>query len=296
MSEAATLRGYHAPAGAAAARRALVEWVRGAGEPGRVFLQTHLRASGDRFEVRHVEDRDVPVRELESLPDPFDARLVAQTTLEGAHRPLKTSPNLRSGWRFQDLDERGLWTVLDYLYPAAVPHWHAGREGSLRVTHWADTASRQSGMYSVVRLLPERAVRDAVRACCADAVCLRRVAWGMSDADAAPIDAEGSSEASATVANDAAHVPCPEACSMFVSFARSVLAVERSPRVPLPGLGALNELELAQIRGLVDVGAGMREADAREGEFEEPLNQRRLRYLATRIGREAAGPAGDDGH
>lgn len=286
MSDAAALRGYHAPAGAAAARLALVEWVREAGEEGRVLLQVHLRAAGVRFEVRHVADRGSPADELELLIDPYDARVVAQTTAEGAHRPLKTSPNLRSGWRFGDLDERGLWTVLDYLYPAAVPHWHAGREGSLRVTHWADTAGRQSGMYSAVRLLPETVVRDVVRACCADSVCLRRVAWGISEADPAPIDAEGHPGEDAAPAEDAGHVPCPEACSMFVSFARAVLTLERSPRTDVEGLGSVNELEVEQIRALVEAAAGMREADAREGEFELPLNQRRLRYLAMRMRRE----------
>lgn len=243
--------------------------------------------------MRHVADRGRPTSELTSYGDPFQARILAQTTADGAHRPLKTSPNLQGGWCFEGLDERGLWTVLDYLYPAAVPHWHAGREGTLRVTHWSETAGRQSGIYSAVRLLPPDAVRDAVRACCNDAVCLRRVAWGMSPEEPTPLDSEGipGSEAEelqperkdAEAPGEAERVPCPEACSMFISFARAALQVERSPRTPVEGLGCLNALEREQIVELVETAGGLRDNTAREGEFELPLNQRRLRYLALRM-------------
>src|SRR5690606_16163485 len=103
-----------------------------------------------------------------------------------------------------------------YLYPAAAIHWYVARQGELEVTPWQETAARQSGMYSAVRLLPEPAVRAAVHACCADSVCLRSVGWGFSDADSKPMIADPDSR------NAEAIVPCPEACSLFISFAREV--------------------------------------------------------------------------
>jgi hypothetical protein len=277
-------RGAHAPGGVPEARRALVAWVDEAGDAGRVFLQARLLATGGgRYEVRHR--RDVH-RSLESLEwvsgDPFLARDIAQTTNAGEHRPLKTSPNLKQGWALVGLDGAGLWTALEYLYPAAAVHWHAGRAGSLRVTHWRETAARQSGIYSAVRLLGDDAVRDAVRACCADAVCLRRVAWRIDAETPLALAGEGPVEGDAPV-------PCPEACSMFVSFARQVLKLERAPRREVPGLARLGADELAQVRAVVAAAASGTAGSAREGEFENPNNLRRIRYLAARLADANAG-------
>jgi DR2241 stabilising domain/4Fe-4S iron-sulfur cluster binding domain len=285
MSEVLQVRGEHAPGALPEARSALAEWVREGGEAGRVFLQAHLLAlPGGRFRIRHVDDRDAAAGALGPRTDPFAAREIAQTTASGAHRPLKTAPDLRSGWSLDELDERGLWIALDYLYPACAIHWFAEQGERLRLTSWADTAGRQSGMYSSVRLLPPEALPHVVRACCADAVCLRRVAWGRSEEEPAPLDPDaGSPTAAARRPAGDADIPCPEACSMFISFARVVLRVERSARRDIPGLGKLNDLELQQLRQLVAAAAEGTGESPREGEFDEPLNRRRLRYLAARL-------------
>lgn len=288
MSDQPEVRGSHAPGGVAAARRALVAWVDEAGDAGRVFLQARLRRTGDgRYDVRHRRDVHRSLASLEWVSrDPYAAREIAQTTNRGEHRPLKTSPNLKQGWALVDLDAAGLWTALEYLYPAAAVHWHAGRTGTLRVTHWRETAGRQSGIYSSVRQLSDDTVRNAVRACCADAVCLRRVAWRIDDeTPLAPVD-EGPVEGDAPV-------PCPEACSMFISFAREVLKLERAPRREVPGLAPLGPAEVAQVRALVAAAANGTVGTAREGEFESPNNLRRIRYLAARLADASTGPAGE---
>jgi hypothetical protein len=283
VSDAAEQRGAHAPGGVAEARRALVAWVDEAGDAGRVFLQARLLRTGDgRYEIRHARDGRRSIASLEWVSsDPFFAREIAQTTNAGDHRPLKTSPNLKQGWALIDLDTRGLWTALDYLYPAAAVHWHAGHAGTLRVTHWRDTAARQTGIYGAVKLLEDDAVRNAVRACCADAVCLRRVAWDIDASTFLGFADEGE------VAGDAP-VPCPEACSMFVSFARQVLKLERAPRRDVPGLGPMGADEVAQLRSLVAAAAEGTLGRAREGEFDDPVNPRRIRYLAARLAEVSA--------
>ncbi|HEX8243312.1 MAG TPA: DR2241 family protein [Longimicrobium sp.] len=290
MSDRPEVRGAHAPGGVAEARRALVAWVDEAGDAGRIFLQASLRVTGDgRYEIRHRRDVHRSLRSLEWVShDPFFAREIAQTTNRGEHRPLKTSPNLKQGWALIDLDARGLWTALDYLYPACAVHWHAGRMGTLRVTHWRETAGRQSGIYSPVKLLDADAVRRTARACCADAVCLRRVAWDVDEMEFLGAVDEG------PVAGDAA-VPCPEACSMFISFARQVLKLERAPRREVPGLGALGDEELEQLRALASAAAAGTLGGAREGEFEDATNLRRIRYLAARLeeAEPGKGPKGD---
>jgi 4Fe-4S iron-sulfur cluster binding domain/DR2241 stabilising domain len=278
VSDHPEVRGSHAPGGVAQARRALVAWVDQAGDAGRVFLQARLRAvGGGRYEVRHRRDVHRSLQSLEWVSrDPFFAREIAQTTNRGDHRPLKTSPNLKQGWALVELDAAGLWTALEYLYPAAAVHWHAGLNGTLRPTHWRETAGRQSGLYSSVRLLNDDAVRNTVRACCADAVCLRRVAWGIDAETPLALADEGPVEGDAVV-------PCPEACSMFISFARQVLKLERAPRREVPGLVPLGADELVQVREVIAAAATGEVAQAREGEFEDPNNLRRIRYLATRL-------------
>lgn len=280
----------HAPAGVAPARRALLAWVDEAGDAGRVFLQARLLRTGDgRYEVRHRRDVHRSLRSLEHVSsDPFFAREVAQTTNTGDHRPLKTAPNLRQGWALVDLDGRGLWTALDYLYPACAVHWHAGRTGTLRPTHWRETAGRQSGIYSSVRLLDDAAVRRTALACCADPVCLRRVAWQVDEGTPLGAVDDGPPEGDALV-------PCPEACSLFISLAREVVKLEREPRAEVPGLGAVGPSEAAQLREIVAAAAGGTLGRVREGEFERPTNLRRIRYLAARLADDGAANQGDQG-
>lgn len=290
MSDAREDRGSHAPPGGVAeARAALLAWVDEAGGEGRVFLQARLLRTGEgRYEVRHRRDTRRSLPSLERVSsDPFAAREIAQTTQAGEHRPLKTSPNLPQGWALVELDGRGLWTALEYLYPACAVHWHAGRTGTLRVTHWRETAGRQTGIYGAVKLLPAEAVRNAVRACCADAVCLRRVAWEIDDQTPLALADEGPVEGDALV-------PCPEACSLFVSFARKVLTLERSPRTEVPGLMPMSAAELEQVREVVGAAAGGTLGGVREGEFDKPLNPRRVRYLAARLAEATAGAAAEE--
>lgn len=283
MSDAPRVRGSHAPGGIPDARRALTEWIDAAGEAGRTFLQVRLLRTGEaQYEIRHARDVHRSLLSLETVTsDPYAARFIAQMTNAGEHRPLKTAPNLRQGWALVDLDPRSLWTALDYLYPACALHWYAELAGTLRVTHWGEVAARQSGMYGAVKLLPADVVRNTVRACCGDAVCLRRVAWNVDAQTPLDLPSEGD------VTGDAL-VPCPEACSMFISFARQVLVLERAPRHELTGLGRLGVEEIEQVREIATHAASGTLGAAREGEFGEGTNSRRMRYLALRLAEEKA--------
>jgi cobalt chelatase family protein/4Fe-4S binding protein len=271
-------RGSHASAAVAEARRALVAWVDEAGDAGRIFLQARLLAKGEgRYEIRHRRDVHRSLQSLEWVSrDPYFAREIAQATNRGEHRPLKTSPNLKQGWALIDLDADGLWTALDHLYPACAAHWHAGRTGTLRVTHWREAAERQIGDFAGVRELGDESIELAARACCADAVCLRRVAWDVDEmaflgsVDEGPVDGD-------------AAVPCPEACAIFLALARELVRSERAPRRDVPGLGAVNAEELAQLRAITSAAAAGTLGRAREGDFADPTNLRRMRYLAARL-------------
>ncbi len=246
---------------AAASRDAFARWVDDA-PGGRVFGQVLVcpTPSGG-YVLRHVND--ARARDLRESRDPRDAREIARLTATGEYRPLKSSPNLRQGWELDVADARSLATAMDYLYPAGVVHWHLFREGRLALTNFRQNAARQSGIYKRTQRLTDEGVRYAAGACCEDEVCLKKTLWDVDENTPLGID-RGDGE-----------IPCPEPCSIFVSFARRVRFFEREKRRDAAGLSPSEREDLV---ALVDAAASGEVRFAREAEFEKPLNQRRMRY------------------
>jgi hypothetical protein len=247
---------------AAASREAFAAWVDGAAE-GRTFGQVLVRPmSPAGYSLRHRDDADAASLELHE--DPRAAREIAKLTEDGEYRPLKSSPNLRRGWEIRVPDARELTIAMNYLYPAGVVHWYLHREGRLGITNFRENAARQSGIYKRIQHLSDRGVQDAARACCEDAVCLKKTLWDVDETT--PLEIErGEGE-----------LPCPEPCSVFVSFARRVRLFEREER-DLDAAG-LSPSEREDLVALVEAAATGEVRFAREAEFEESLNERRMRY------------------
>ena len=245
---------------AAASCEAFAVWVREAGE-GRVFGQVLVRPWDRGYALRHEGDADVA--NLEVHEDPRSAREIAKLTEAGEYRPLKSSPNLRRGWEIRVADTASLAVAMNYLYPAGIVHWYLRREGRLEVTSYRENAARQSGIYKRIQRLSDKGVQDAVRACCEDAVCLKRTLWDVDEKTPLAME-RGEGE-----------IPCPEPCSVFVSFARRVRLFERERDLDAAGL---TPSERGDLVALVEAAAEGAFALAREAEFEEPLNERRIRY------------------
>ena len=245
---------------AAASRDAFAAWVDGAPE-GRVFGQVLARpAPAGGYALRHADDARADG--LEESEDPRVAREIARLTGDGEHRPLKSSPNLRRGWEILASDARALAAAMNYLYPAGIVRWYLHREGRLGLTTFRENAARQSGIYKRVQRLSDRGVRDAASACCEDAVCLKKTLWDV-DEDT-PLD----------IHRGEGEIPCPEPCSVFVSFARRVRLFEREERDP----SGLTPSEREDLSSLVEAAATGQVDFVREAEFEESLNERRMRY------------------
>lgn len=248
---------------AAAAREAFAGWVEES-SAGRVFGQVVVRARTDGgYSLRHAGDADAGG--LTPHEDPRAAREIAKLTEGGEYRPLKSSPNLRRGWEIRAKDAKDLMVAMNYLYPAGVVHWHLHRRGALEVTSYRQNAARQSGIYKRVQRLSDEGVRDAARACCEDAVCLKRTLWDVDEET--PLEME----------RGRGEIPCPEPCSIFVSFARRVRLFEREKKRDLDAAG-LSKTEKEDLVALVEAAATGNVEMAREAEFEEPLNERRMRY------------------
>jgi hypothetical protein len=246
---------------AADSREAFAAWVDGAPE-GRAFGQVVVRpVSPFGYSLRHADD----AREacLSVSEDPHAAREIAWLTEGGEYRPLKSSPNLRRGWELRVADARALATAMNYLYPAGVVHWYLYGEGRLGLTSFRENAARQSGIYKRVQRLTDQGVLDAALACCEDSVCLKKILWDVDEDTPLDID-RGEGE-----------IPCPEPCSVFVSFARRVRLFEREKDLDATGLSPSEREDLA---ALVEAAATGEVKFAREAEFEKPLNERRMRY------------------
>jgi hypothetical protein len=246
---------------ATASRNAFARWIDDAPD-GRAFGQVMVRSTlAGGYVLRHLND--VQVDDLQVSEDPRDARGIARLTEGGEYRPLKSSPNLRRGWELRLADARSLGIAMDYLYPAGVVHWYLHREGMLSLTSFRQNAARQSGIYKRTQRLTDRGVQDAARACCEDEVCLKKTLWDVDEKTPLGID-RGEGE-----------IPCPEPCSIFVSFARRVRFFEREKERDAAGLSPSEREDLA---ALVEAAASGEVRFAREAEFEKPLNERRMRY------------------
>jgi DR2241 stabilising domain/4Fe-4S iron-sulfur cluster binding domain len=247
---------------AAASREAFAAWVNESTEGARTFGQVLIRSATPGYSLRHKDDAGAT--DLKVHKDPRAAREIAKLTEDGEHRPLKSSPNLRSGWEIQVLSERELAVAMSYLYPAGVVHWHLWRVGKLEVTNFRENAARQSGIYKRIQRLSDKGLQDAARACCEDAVCLKKTLWNVDEKT--PLEMErGEGE-----------IPCPEPCSIFISFARRVRLFEQEER-NLDAAG-FSPSEREDLAALVEAAATGKVRFAREAEFEQPLNKRRMRY------------------
>ncbi|CAA9430813.1 MAG: hypothetical protein AVDCRST_MAG78-1675 [uncultured Rubrobacteraceae bacterium] len=254
-----------APNLAAASREAFAAWVDEAPD-GRTFGQVLIQPLPSAgYYLRHEDD--ARAASLEPHDDPLAAREIAKLTGAGEYRPLKSSPNLRRGWELRVEDARGLFAAMNYLYPAGVVHWYLHWEGRLEITDYRENAARQSGIYKRIQRLSDEGVQNAARSCCEDAVCLKKTLWNVDAETLLDMD-RGNGE-----------IPCPEPCSVFVSFARRVRLFEREDKRDLDAAG-LSPSEREDLAALVEAAAdgadGIR--FAREAEFEKPLNERRLRY------------------
>lgn len=261
------------PSAAARAREWFRKWIDDAGDHGRDFLQLRIRRTPDgTYEIRHIADRDEPLRTLSASSDPEAALRIAHLTAEGRYRPLRTQPDLRRGWVLAGVDEAGLWHAVSRLYPAAAIHRHQWETGELPVVPFRVAAARQTGIYAGLEDLPEESVDAGRRACCTT-LCLRTVAWPV---EGAPRQAGGPAPA-----DD--FVPCREPCSLLFSFFREVVVPESERPAHVEGPPESRAEIAEEIRGLAALTARAGAEAPETGDFAHPLNPRRLLLLAEQI-------------
>ncbi|MEF8886143.1 MAG: DR2241 family protein [Haloarculaceae archaeon] len=222
-----------------------------------------------RYTLRHVDDADTPVEDLEQYTDPYDARRLRKEDDRGRYRPLSTAPTLRSGWAFVGLEPAAVVRAVEGFYPATVANWHREREGKLDVTHWEAAVARHTGIYGVVQTWNRGEGHEHVdwvaEACCVDSQCLKRREWEY-DADT-PLSVDGGDGI----------FPCREPCSLVVAAARrwTRLEAEESRTYEFE----LTPSEKEQVETVVDAVADGRVEEVREADFADGANRYRARFL-----------------
>lgn len=231
------------------------------------MAQVVVRPVADGFELRHVADEAVSAEALRPVAIP-DLRALAQHTADGVFRPLKAAPNLAQGWRATAGNFLELERALEQLYPGALADWFAvdSNPAAPPVTSYREYTARQSGMYRITTQLNDAAAARMVAACCDAASCLKRRLWTVPGL--APEDVAGKSI-----------IPCLEPCAVLLEFARKAARWEQADRSTL----ALAAEEIQTVQEALQLSLAQPPAGAREADFSQPLNPRRVRWILSRL-------------
>jgi hypothetical protein len=239
-----------------------------------VIAQVLLRRQPDGWQLRHTTDRLVAEAALKEV-DLTGLRDLAQFTQSGSFRPLKSAPNLRSGWKTNIGSLADLGMALNYFYPGFLADWYAihcrKSEGApFSITHYREFTGRQTGMYRITQQLTDSQAAITIRACCHPRFCLKQRLWTVGGQ--APDQAETKSL-----------IPCLEPCAVMLEFTRTVARLEQSPPVAIRSGDATIAASLRENVG--NPPFGLREAD-----FGAPENPRRLQLALEKI--QQTGDAG----
>jgi hypothetical protein len=240
-------------------------------EWGELHITATLGEDGHRrYEIRHADDADAPVDDLDTYTDPLDVRELVKYDDRGQYRPLKTAPTLQTGWVLTDLDQREVFDAVDdVIYPATVVNWNLERHGELDVNHWEETIARQSGIYGVVKTWNRGEGHEHVdwvaESCCDDSQCLKRREWQYDDET--ELDVDGGDGV----------FPCREPCSVVIAASRKWTRLEGEETKTYEF--DLTPSEKEQVEEIIDAVADGRVDEIREADIYEGANRYRTRFL-----------------
>jgi sirohydrochlorin cobaltochelatase len=201
---------------------------------GQILIQ---KIPTGRFVLSHRDDETLDM--LKSFRSAEDAIDIAKYDDAGNYRPLKTSPNLRHGWRLELDSVEELRRALDYFYPGRLAVFAAWKSNKLETTSLRQTLDRQSGMYRVAAKISDSRINDLVADFCrSDGGCLRTILW-KRDREGAIASTKLPKEkfdpccdqtAASSLPGSAspATVPllCQEACNLLVAVCRKIVKAE----------------------------------------------------------------------
>lgn len=204
-----------------------------------VFGQVLVTPLGNgRFRLCHRDELEQKTGgEIFSTPEA--ALQIASADASGDYRPLKTAPNLRTGWELNVDNIDDLERALDYFYPGRLAVLQAQKEDRLNPTPLRETLGRQSGMYRVAANISDAQLDCLIAEFCrSDSGCLRTILWKRDVAGDIPstkLPSEKFDPAyDQALTGGADPVPgpnipllCQESCNLLVAECRKVVKGER---------------------------------------------------------------------
>jgi len=216
-------------------------------QPELVFAQVLIRRSEPGFELRHAQDSNCAPESLRLISE-NEIRPLAQFAENGAFRPLKSAPNLQTGWRLVSATEKSLEYALNQFYPGAIADWFAVHYSNAKPTDYREFTNRQTGMYRITAMLADEQAAPVIRACCHEKFCLKQRLWTVNG-----VAPDSSVEKSL--------IPCLEPCAILLEFARKAMRLEQAA-------GSQEKIAVDVEKQTV--------SEIREADFENPNNPRRL--------------------
>lgn len=181
--------------------------------------QLAINTVADGFELRHIDDADKHTDQLTIYQNASDAREIALYNDAGEYRPLRTSPDLKTGWLLLVKCHHELLHALDYFYPAAVGLSRLYSTNCLKVCHFRDKLGRQTGMYKSARTISDSTANRLINHCCdPQNSCRKHRLWGLT--------AEKPTDLKRTEPQGAVDLICQEPCNILVAEARKAAKSE----------------------------------------------------------------------
>ncbi|MEX1119875.1 MAG: DR2241 family protein [Terrimicrobiaceae bacterium] len=168
------------------------------------------------FVITHSDD--VGRSDLVSYHDPEEAALIARFDANHAFRPLKTAPNLKTGWQLVLNSLSSTRLAIDHFYPAALGNALALEEG-IPISHdLRDVLQRQTGLYAITKQITDPEASALIADICPPTKCLNHLLWNIGPGHPTPL----------TIPRE--HAPqsplpllCTEACPLLIGAARSIV-------------------------------------------------------------------------
>jgi hypothetical protein len=213
--------------------------------------------------IRHEKDLGKDFSELRQV-SLSELRTLVQTNPQGAFRPLKSAPDLCSGWRVE-MGIQDLESALNILYPGALADLFRfiNGEAATEVTSFRTFTARQTGMYRIASRLTDEEVSPAIEACCDNRVCRKTRLW----------DPNGAREATLEF-----NIPCLEPCALMLEFARKSSRMNDQKAEPK----SLTNSDLETIKKALDFTLNSITV-SKVADFSDETNQRRLLLASIKI-------------
>lgn len=170
-----------------------------------VIAQVVVKRTAGGFELRHIRDEKTDVGDLKAVR-PVDARKIANFNAAREYRPLKSTPDLPTGWMVRANSPEELEEALNHFYPNALADRFALNQNPPPITGYREFTARQTGMYRITTFLSDLDLARVIENLCTTK-CLKQRLWS-----------------SGTIPTDAADkksaIPCLEPCAILLENAR----------------------------------------------------------------------------